>query len=403
MTDIRIVATNTSAQGGTFLTPFWFAAHDGSFDLYNRGEAASAGLEALAEDGNFAPINAEVAALDSDAQTGAVLGGGGPLATGETGVAKLDVDGASNGFISLAAMLLPSNDAFVGTGQAVQLFDEEGNFLGAQNLEFEGSDVLDAGTEENTEEDAAFLNQTAPDTGVDENGVVTLHEGFLPEGEGNILGGTNAAGAFIDPEAADFTRPGAQIAQIHINEYTETEGTDGFDFIRGSRADDLVEAGGGRDIVLGRGGWDELSGGAGRDLLNGGSGNDTLDGGSGRDLLKGGSGSDVLEGGDGRDVLLGGSGNDTLDGGSGRDLLKGGGGADTFVFEDGDGRDRLLQFDADEDVIALNVEGADSFQDLEGFAREHGNRTVLNFGDGDALVFLGVEFDELSAANFDFL
>ncbi len=54
MTGIRIVATNTSDQGGTFLTPFWFAAHDGSFDLYNRGEAASAGLEALAEDSRFA-------------------------------------------------------------------------------------------------------------------------------------------------------------------------------------------------------------------------------------------------------------------------------------------------------------------------------------------------------------
>ncbi|OED50278.1 spondin domain-containing protein [Leisingera sp. S232] len=367
MTDIRIVASNTSAQGGTFLTPFWFAAHDGSFDLYNRNEAASAGLEALAEDGNFAPINAEVEALDSDAVTGAVLGAGGPLATGETGVAEISVDGASNGYISLASMILPSNDAFVGTGQAVQLFDEEGNFLGSQNIVFEGSDVLDAGTEENTEEDAAFLNQTAPDTGVDENGVVTLHEGFLPEGEGNVLGGTNAAGAFIDPEAADFTQPGAQIAEVHINEYLVTEGTDGFDFFRGSAVDDLVSAGGGRDILLGRSGWDELDGGAGRD------------------------------------VLFGGRGNDSLDGGTGRDVLKGGRGDDTFIFEQGDGRDRIVDFSADDDMIQLDVEGVESFDDLAGFARSRGENTVLNFGDGDALVLRGVEFDELSAANFDIL
>lgn len=385
MTDIRIVASNTSSDGGLFLTPFWFAAHDGSFDLYTRGAAASDGLEALAEDGNFTPINAEVAALDADAVTGAVFGAGGPLATGESGSVLLDIDGTSNGHFSLAAMILPSNDAFVGTGQPLRLFDDLGHFEGAQNLTFTGADVLDAGTEENTEEDAAFLNQMGPDTGVDENGVVQLHPGFLPEGEGNILGGTNAAGTFIDPEAADFTQPGASVAQIHINEYRETEGSDGFDLIRGSRVDDLVSAGAGHDVVLGRGGWDELQGGAGRDVLNGGSGNDQLEGGSGRD------------------ILLGGRGNDTLDGGSGRDILKGGRGEDIFVFADDSGRDRIADFNYETDRIALSVDGVDSFDDLQGFARTQNDRTVLNFGDGDALVLQDVSFDVLSAAHFDFL
>ena len=367
MTDIRIVATNTSADGGTFLTPFWFAVDDGSFDLYDRGVAASAGLEALAEDGNFAPINAEVAALDADAITGAVFGAGGPLATGETASAQISVDGAATGYISLAAMLLPSNDAFVGTGQSIRLFNDDGDFLGARDITFEGSDVLDAGTEVNTEEDAAFLNQTAPDTGIDENGVVTLHEGFLPFGTGNILGGTSAAGVVIDPVAADFTRPGAQIAEIHINEFVVTEGTDGFDFFAGSRADDLVDAGGGRDVILGRAGWDELSGGAGQD------------------------------------VLFGGRGNDILDGGTGSDVLKGGRGDDTFVFAEGYGRDRLVDFDAGDDTIALSFAGIDSFDDLSSLARERGDRTVLQFGDGDALVLKGVSFDDLTALNFDFV
>lgn len=385
MTDIRIVATNTAPDGGVFLTPFWFAAHDGSFDLYNRGEVASAGLEALAEDGSFGTINAEVTALDADALTGAVFGASGPLATGESGSVLLDIDGASNGHVSLAAMLLPSNDAFVGTGQPLRLFDDMGHFEGAQTLTFTGANVLDAGTEENTEEDAAFLNQMAPDTGVDENGVVHLHPGFLPEDEGNILGGTNAAGAFIDPEAADFTQLGAQVAQIHINEYRETEGSDGFDVITGSAVDDLVSAGAGRDLVLGRGGWDALDGGAGRDVLNGGGGNDGLLGGAGRD------------------ILLGGRGNDTLDGGTGRDILKGGRGEDTFVFGDDSGRDRISDFDSDADLIALSIEGVESFDDLQGYVRAQDERTVLNFGDGDALVLKGVAFDALSAANFDFL
>ena len=386
MTNIRIVATNTSADGGTFLTPFWFALDDGTFDLYDRGVAASAGLEALAEDGSFGAINAEVTAQDADAITGAVFGAGGPLATGETGEARLqNVDGASNGYVSLAAMILPSNDAFVGTGQSIRLFDDDGKFLGARDVTFEGSNVLDAGTEVNTEEDAAFLNQTAPDTGIDENGVVTLHEGFLPAGTGNILGSTNAAGAPIDPVEADFTQPGAQIADIHINEYAVTTGGSGFDFISGSRVDDLVEAGGGNDVVLGRGGWDELNGGAGRDVLSGGRGNDILDGGAGHD------------------ILIGGHGDDTLDGGAGRDVLKGGRGEDTFIFEQGDGRDRLVGFDADDDLISLSLAGVDSFDDLSALARDRGADTVLQFGNGDALVLKGIEFDELSATNFDFV
>ncbi|WP_146344833.1 spondin domain-containing protein [Falsiphaeobacter marinintestinus] len=367
MTQIRIVATNTSADGGTFLTPLWFAAHDGSFDLYNMGEAASAGLEALAEDGNFAPINGEVTAGDADAVTGAVVGAGGPIATGETASVLVEVDGASNGYLSLAAMILPSNDAFVGTGDSIALFDYYGDFLGEQTIEFAGSDVLDAGTEENTEEDAAFLNQAAPDTGVDENGVVDYHVGFLPEGDGNILGGTNAAGAFIDPVAADFTQPGAQIASVHINVAVITDGTNGHDFVGGSEADDLVDGGAGRDTLIGRAGWDVLLGGGGNDTLSGGIGNDVLDGGRGRDMLDGGRGQDV------------------------------------FVFAENYSRDRVENFDATEDVIILDIDGVDNFDDLAGLYSQVPNNTVFDFGDGDVLILNGTSFDELSASNFDFV
>ena len=42
-------------------------------------------------------------------------------------------------------MVIPSNDAFVGTADSLQLFDENGHFMGEQNISFAGSDVLDAG------------------------------------------------------------------------------------------------------------------------------------------------------------------------------------------------------------------------------------------------------------------
>ena len=225
MSMLRITVTNTSPDGGTFLTPFWFGLHNGSFDLGNRGEAASAGLEALAEDGSFDAIAAELTGADAGALGGAVFGDAGPIATGEVATTLLDVDGASLPFISLAAMLLPSNDAFIGTLNAVELFGEDGDFIGPVTLTFDGTQVYDAGTEVNTELDAAFINQTGPNTGETEGGVITLHPGFNgsegnPEGEGDqiILGGTNAFGVPIDPVAADFTRDGMQLAQVSIEQ-----------------------------------------------------------------------------------------------------------------------------------------------------------------------------------------
>lgn len=421
MTAIRIVATNTSASNGVYLSPFWFAAHDGSFDLYNTGETASAGLEALAEDGDFAALSGEAAAADADAQTGAILGSSGPLAPGESATVQISVEGSSHGYVSLAAMILPSNDAFAATAEPVQLFNANGRFLGAQEIIFEGSDVLDAGTELNTEQDAAFLNQAAAGDGTGENGVVSAHSGFLPEGSGSILGGTNEAGAYIDPVAADFTQAGAQTAQIHINEYSVTEGSKNADRIRGSSVDDLVSGGQGDDTILGLSGWDELYGGKGNDLLHGSRGNDLLDGedgddrllgredndtlhgGKGDDTLRAGSGDDVLEGGKGNDILQAEEGDNTLDGGDGDDLLVGGSGMDVFIFSEGGDNDRFVRFDTSEDVILLDIKGVDSFDDLAALADDSTGSTLLKFNGGDSLLLARIEFSELSAANFEFL
>lgn len=228
MSMLRITVENTSPAGGTFLTPFWFGLHDGSFDLGDIGGSASAGLEALAEDGSFDAIAAELTQADADGQGGAVFGAAGPIATEEVASTLVNVDAGATPFISLAAMILPSNDAFIGTLNAVELFDDNGDFVGTTTLSFDGSRVYDAGTEVNTELDAAFINQTGPNTGEDENGVIRQHDGFNgsqgnPEGEGDqiILGGTNAAGAAIDATAADFTIAGAEIAQITIEEVVE--------------------------------------------------------------------------------------------------------------------------------------------------------------------------------------
>ena len=70
---------------------------------------------------------------------------------------------------------------------------------------------------------------------------------------------------------------------------------------------------------------------------------------NGADVLIGGQGDDRIEGGAGNDVIMGAAGSDVLIGGAGDDLIFGDkdrsydtGAADVFVFNRGDGRDRIV-------------------------------------------------------------
>ena len=117
--------------------------------------------------------------------SGVIAGGEGvegPLDPGETGSIVLEVDPQSNRFLSFANMVIPSNDAIIASGddpRGIELFDDYGNFVGDKPVFITGNDVYDAGTEVNTEEDVAFLDQTEPNTGIDEGGLQRQHEGFI--------------------------------------------------------------------------------------------------------------------------------------------------------------------------------------------------------------------------------
>ena len=268
---ITVRVTNTLGEGGTFLTPLWFGFHDGSdFDLFDAGSAASLGLERLAEDGSIEGIAAEFSQqTDANGVDATIIGGlgaPGPIDPGETASFTLNVnpEDVGAGFFTWATMIIPSNDAFLAAPDnpfADRIFDEDGNFIGPITIQRFGSDVLDAGTEVNNEEGAAFLNQTARDQGIAENGVVGLHPGFNgsegnPDGGPvNVLGGTTAAGTIVDPVEGDFTRNGGteQLLEIVI------------DRVVGS--DDILVGGAGEDILDGGRGDDKLEGGVGSDTF----------------------------------------------------------------------------------------------------------------------------------------
>lgn len=212
---LKITVDNLAPENGTLLTPAWFGFHDGNFDLYDRNEPITPGLERLVEDGNVEPLNAEFLASGAGTAQGAIAGldlTPGPIDSGESASFTIDLDGSlpSSQYFSYASMVIPSNDFFIANGNplAHRIFDDAGNFLGADFL-VAGSEVLDGGTEVNDEleETTAFFSQSVADTGEVEGGGVTLATGFEPGGR--ILSEPRFANA-------DFTGEGFNIARFRV-------------------------------------------------------------------------------------------------------------------------------------------------------------------------------------------
>ncbi|MEX2185349.1 MAG: spondin domain-containing protein [Pirellulales bacterium] len=230
--DVRVKIENLAPSNGLFFTPVWVGFHNGGFDVYDSGSAASMGLERIAEDGDPSVLAGEFAASPAGIAggIGGVItspGGFAPLPVfdpGETVTTTFSLDPTQNRYFSYASMVIPSNDAFFANGDplAHMLFDASGNFTGPTTILITGNRILDAGTEDNTEMDAAFINQTAGNTGVTTvGGVVGAHPGFIgslgnPSGTSIILGGTTAAGTTIAPVLGDFTQQGFVLARITV-------------------------------------------------------------------------------------------------------------------------------------------------------------------------------------------
>jgi hypothetical protein len=99
----------TNLTNGTYFTPLLVAAHDSGFRLFELGSPASDELQALAEGGDLSGVVDDVAAAGADY---VVDPAGGALAPGDSTTASLEV-GHRNEHLSLAAMLVPTNDGFV--------------------------------------------------------------------------------------------------------------------------------------------------------------------------------------------------------------------------------------------------------------------------------------------------
>lgn len=209
--DITVSIENLAPFRSTSITPLWVGFHDGTFDTYSDGQSASVELERLAEDGNTAPLSASFIASGKGTVDGALSG---PLGhNGRTSQSfSLEPSSPQSRFFSYAAMIVPSNDAFIANGDptSIAIFDANGQFL-PQSFFIVGSQIFDAGTEVNDEipMNTALLGQTVPNTGTAEAGSVHVHPGFNPKGSGGILDVT-------DFTYADFLAAGYPVAHITI-------------------------------------------------------------------------------------------------------------------------------------------------------------------------------------------
>ncbi|MFB6281427.1 MAG: spondin domain-containing protein [Haloferacaceae archaeon] len=189
--------SETPTGGQVWITPGAYAVHAGENPIYTEGEAASTGLEALAEAGPptgfpdepglvselrgmtgemgvasagaYAP---ETTVADPNDPMGEVPGAP-PIAPG--GAFEFDVEAEPGQRLSFASMFVPSNDVFFSpTAAGIALWPEgeepvEGDVTAAVEL-------WDAGTEPNARPPGEGPDQApaqeSPDQGDDEGGVV---------------------------------------------------------------------------------------------------------------------------------------------------------------------------------------------------------------------------------------
>lgn len=145
--------------------------------------------------------------------------------------------------------------------------------------------------------------------------------------------------------------------------------------------------GAGADVLIGNSAANLLLGGGGRDKIKGNKGRDDIEGGDARDKISGGIGFDKISGGNGNDRIAGDQGNDRLSGNAGRD---------TFVFAEGGGKDRVLDFTDNKDQLKFYHDEVDSVSDVLDLGVNKGANAVFTFSDGLVVVVNDITIAALS-------
>ena len=207
---IRIEIENAAPSGGFFFTPVFLGFHDGNYDFFDGGAFASPELEALAEGGATAPLSSQLLSQQATAQAATVLGdsfGPPPFDPGESIAATFDVDSSTQRFLSYASMVIPSNDAFFGNDNPLEIFDVNGDFVGQISFEITAAMIYDAGTEVNDINGGAAFSANGGTSTSESNpiGLIDLNDLNDFIGTQTVSGATISSGFSPNTVVARFT------------------------------------------------------------------------------------------------------------------------------------------------------------------------------------------------------
>ncbi|UPR58421.1 spondin domain-containing protein [Vibrio sp. ED004] len=178
------------------MSPLAILTHNTSFDLFEIGQSASVDLEYLAEGGS----NAELIALsNSDANVYQGISGNGLILSGEQDTVSIRVDPNQEGYISVASMLVNTNDAFVGeSGLSLKSLAVGDTFTMNMN-------VWDSGTELNDELAATIPGPAGGGEGFNsdrnDTDVVSFHSGVISQDDGLATSALSGNHRFLNPGA----------------------------------------------------------------------------------------------------------------------------------------------------------------------------------------------------------
>lgn len=194
--DVTVTFQNLAPTNSISFAPLRFGFHNGTFDSFNNGQAATAPIISVAEGGGGQDWFAAFAAAEPNAVLGSTQGGA-ILPGATTTSLRLRVDTSVNRFFTFGSMVVPSNDYFIGNDDPMEyeLFDANGNLI-LGNILQNANEIWDAGSEAFDPANAAFLVGGDNDLRTPQNGVVRFD--FLELAGFNGL--TTAAGYTFDSQ-----------------------------------------------------------------------------------------------------------------------------------------------------------------------------------------------------------
>ncbi len=170
---VTVTINNLAPTNSVSFAPLHVGFHRGLFDAFNIGMTAGPGIVSVAEGGVGDVWQSDFAAADPTATRGTI---GMALTPGQSNSMSFLVNTALNPFFSFAAMVVPSNDFFIGNDnpQAFRLFDANGNLL-INSINQTSSQIWDAGSELFSIAGAAFLVNGVNSVRTPQNGVVNFN------------------------------------------------------------------------------------------------------------------------------------------------------------------------------------------------------------------------------------